>query len=230
MLCLAVFACIYGCRGNSEQPDRANLPNPMYTIDGLFDDWQKYRTGWEETGKEGRGDWGDDIDIKQLYYSNDDNYLYMFFRCKPSIEQRHAETKASGRFANLYIDSDSDKTTGVAETDSRGNVATQGADIEISIPIGTYVGFEVPAGAVECGFVTYSVRKWNPSSRSFDIEIREEMSMAPGSLIAHGSDGVEIALPLSDLNKARGEKFSFVCLETAHPEPEHANRIVIEIE
>ena len=186
-------------------------------LDGLFRDWQNYKVGWPETGKEGVSS-EHDIDVKEFYYITDNNYLYLFFKCIPSILERYQKHSFSGNFAYLYIDSDSNKGTGASKIDHSCNSAMLGTDYRIWVPLTS-----------PCG-VWYDIHKWDSSSKDFSIQIRRELSSRSNSLIAHGDDGVEIALLLSDIQMSQGHKFDFICLEWANNESKYANRIQIKIE
>ena len=228
--CALLLACAAGCGKAPEEAKAVPAPVLKYSIDGSFDDWQEFKTAWTETGKEGFGTFGGDIDIKQFHYCNDDQYLYLFLECNPTVQELFEETGAGGIVAYLYLDSDSDESTGATKPDLSGNSAMLGSDIQIWIPIGVYVQYSATE-EVETGcYVSYTLQRWSPQSEGFDTEVREESSRSMNSLIMHGKDGIEIAIPLSDLGKAKGDKCDLICVEWAHNDPENANRISIEIE
>jgi hypothetical protein len=209
-------------------PELVPEPHPELSIklDGLFQDWQNYKVGWPETGKEG-GSFEHNIDIKEFYYKTDNNYLYLFFKCVPSILERYQKYGFSGIFAYLYIDSDSNKGTGATKIDHSGNSAMLGTEYRIWVPI--WVSGTAEHGG-RCG-ISYEMHKWDSSSKDFSIQIRKENPfLRPNSLIAHGDDGIEIALFLSDIKTSQGQKFDFICLEWANNEPKYANRIQVKIE
>ncbi|MBW7991093.1 MAG: hypothetical protein FVQ84_13905 [Planctomycetes bacterium] len=194
-------------------------------LDGLFQDWHNYKVGWPETGKEGVYS-EHDIDIKEFYYMTDNNYLYLFFKCTPSILERYQKYSFSGTFAWLYIDSDSNKDTGATKIirwGGSGNSAMLGTEYRISVPIGVYISSVLQSSGCH---IEYHMHKWDSSSKDFSIQIRKESSYHPNSLIAHGDDGIEIALLLSDIQMSQGQKFDFICLDAAH----YANRIQVKIE
>jgi hypothetical protein len=150
--------------------------------------------------------------------------LYLFFKCIPSILERYKKYGFSGIFAYLYIDSDSNKSTGATKIDHSGNSAMLGTDFRIWVPIGVGASVLQSSGC----YISYEMHKWNSSSKDFSIQIRKEFSHRPNSLIAHGDDGIEIALLLSDIKMSQGQKFDFICLEWANNESKYANRIQVK--
>lgn len=202
-----------------------------HKIDGVFDDWKDFKTGWKETGGVGSGTFGDGIDLKQFYYQNDGKWLYLFFKCEPSIEERDKKTgHQSGNLAWLYVDSDSSAKTGVIRTDDS---AILGADIRMWVPILVGVQSKRVDGKLEskrfCG-VTLSILGWDQQKKAFSIWKGSSSSRDKHRYIAHGKDGVEIAILLSDLGKSKGDKFDFICVEAAHSEPRFTNRISITVD
>ena len=199
-------------------------------IDGSFEARKGYKEGWKETGGVGFGGAGEDIDIKEFYYRNDKDFIYLFFKCRPTVQERYDKLHRSGIFAYLYIDSDSDRSTGASQTDDSGNSAMLGTDIQIWMPLGVFTSSNSAYGDRKGCSISYAIKLWDPVKKDFAIEIRQEDSKDEGSLIAHGKDGVEVAIPLADLKKTKGDKFDFVCVEWANNRPEFANRISIKLE
>jgi hypothetical protein len=209
----------------------AATPPPKYKIDGNVEGWKGYQTGWEETGL----DWSkvqmtpafDDFDLKQLYYDNDETYLYLFLKFKPTVQERYDKKRTSGAFGYLYIDSDLNTNTGSTNIDADGSSTIPGADIQIWLPVGVYSRYSAEGTRSGCS-VSYDIRRWDPVSKLFQQEIRKAESTEANSLVAHGKDGVEIAILLSDLQLRKGSKFSLYGWEMAAPR-DYINQTTIEI-
>jgi len=185
-----------------------------YEMDGNFDDWKSYETAWNETrslAERGLDMGRRFVDLKELYYDNDTNYLYLFFKSEPTLEESYEIRPGSGALGYLYIDSDMNTNTGVKRPST-----VPGTDIEIYLPIGS--------GSPPS--VHYWMKRWD-YALSFNQEVRQESSKSPASLIAHGKHGVELALPLVDLQMSKGRKFalyySFV------PSSHYTRRVTVEL-
>jgi hypothetical protein len=202
----------------------------IHTRQDSFDDWAAFKVGVTNVGGDGNGPFGDDVDITEFDYRNDDTHLYLFFKCKPTIEERYRKTGTSGMFGYFYLDSDSSRQTGATKIDLSGESAMLGTEVQIVVSIGIFSRAE-PDKPVQSGcFVSYDLKSWNSSANDFSHEIREEESRAYAPLIAHGKDGIEIAIALKDLNKRKGDQFDFICLEAANCRAEFANRVRINLD
>ena len=204
-------------------------------IDGLFDDWKEFHTGWEETGGVGVGPSGFDVDLKQFYYSNDEKWLYLFFKSQPSLEERYRKNKYSGMVGELYFDTDRSSATGGTILRDVGSPAIRsgairGIDVSCWVPIG--VGFRsFPDGRSERFYgVSYHLRVWDARQQKFAIERTISESGERHSLIAHGKDGFELAIPLADLQIRSGDTFDFICVEWADNGAKDANRVTITLD
>jgi hypothetical protein len=209
--CFCYLIALVFCTGSSAAGAETAGKQPKYKIDGLFGDWKSYQTGWRETGI----DWSkvkmtptfDGIDLKEFYYDNDDTHLYLFFICKPSVQERYDRTHSSGALGYLYIDRDMSTNTGASGRPPLG------ADIEIWLPTGFSISFSESKGSRTNCFIGCEVKGWDAASKEFKKEIRKSESSDAEPFVAHGKDGVEIALLLSDLGVRKGSKFSLYCLE-----------------
>jgi len=189
-------------------------PPPKCKIDGVFEDWSAYQVAWSETGF----DWSkakmtpafDGIDLKEFYYDNDETYLYLFIKCKPTLQERYDETHRTAMLGYLYIDSDMNTNTGAADRDADGAWTVSGAEIQIYLP----TGFSSAEGKKSDCLLIYDMKRWDVSSKLFDQRIRKAESSDSDPLVAHGKDGVEMALLLSDLGVQKGGKFSLACWES----------------
>jgi hypothetical protein len=220
-LLLAFIALTFEKLGGAEKSSA--LPTRI-KVDGSFEEWKDIKSGWKETGEEGVR-YPEDVDIKEFFYTNDDSYLYLFFKCKPTLQSRYEKGGGSGIFAYLYLDSDSNKRTGASVKDESGNSAMLGADIRIWVPIGV-TSISSGGRTKEACSVHYEIKRWNAAVKDFTGVVRKEDSVH-GNLIKHGKDGVEMALLLSDLKKRKGDQFDFICVEWAN---NSASRITMRIE
>lgn len=202
-------------------------------LDGKFDDWGDSKPAWEETGGVVRQPSGagrfDDIDLKQFYYKSDGKWLYLFFKCEPSVAKRYSVLGASGNLAYLYIDSDGSPRTGATRTDAASrNRAMLGSDYKLWVPIGAGVEVKNMQTTRFCS-VSYSLAQWNGRENKF-VARADHGSRDENPRIAHGKDGVEMAILLSDIGKKKGDRFDFICVEWANNKAEFANRISIKID
>jgi len=139
------------------------------SIDGSFDDWASFKVGVTNVGGDGNGPFGEDVDITEFDYHNDDAYLYLFFKCKPTIDERYRKKGGTGMFGYFYLDSDSNKQTGATKIDLSGNSAMLGTEVQIVVSIGVFATKE-PDKPVQSGcFVSYELKRWNPSSNDFSV-------------------------------------------------------------
>jgi len=215
------------CAGTIVTDAETASSQPKYKIDGRFEDWKGYQVGWQETGL----DWSkvdrkpafEGIDLKEFYYDNDDTYLYLFFKCKRTVEESYNKTHARGALGYLYIDCDMNTNTGAIDQDR-----VPGADIEIWIPIGFYSDHPAAQGTQSGCFISYEAKRWDASSKMFKQVVCRADSRDPSPLVAHGKDGIEIALLLSEVGVRKGSKVPFVCYDFESP-LKYANRTTIEI-
>jgi hypothetical protein len=216
-----VIAVAVGCESPRESV-KASLNHQLkYKIDGKFDDWKTFRTG--QTSKD--YPWGDAVItppyegfiIKEFYYDNDDKYLYLFFKCKPTIDEIFNKRHSLDNLEDIYIKSDIGKNTGCAERDSLGNSTLPGADIQIQLPAGW--AYDSASAQSKFGelYIQYHLARWNSVTKNFDRDVRIEDSRGSFSLIAHGKDGVEMAIPLKALQLVKGSKFAFAYWEELLP-------------
>lgn len=206
--CLSVVLLVWvvGCSPQGHNGLGTSLPPTKYKIDGLFDDWKTHETINTDTGI----DWSkvvmtgyyNGIHFRDFYEDSDSNYLYLFFKFKPSIQERYDRTHSGGALGYLYIDTDANTNTGCTDLDAEGGTVS-GSEIQIYFPIGIYMNLETNG----CD-VSYEIERWNSASKNFDETVRTADSRDSEGLIAHGEDGVEAALPLADLQVTGGSHIS----------------------
>ena len=235
---MALVAYIAGCRGTLQNEARAYRYPPKYKIDGNFDDWKSYQTAQIANGFP----WDklvitppyDGIMLKEFYYDSDDNYLYLFFKFKPTLQERYDKTHSSGALGYLYIDSDMDTNTGCTDFDTggtspipgivSGTSTIPGAEFQIYFPIGIYMN----SAASGC-YVAYEIKRWDSTAKSFAQTVRIADSREGGTLIAHGKDGVEVALLLTDFKLAKGSQISLAFWGNLFVPEEYVKRTTIQL-
>jgi hypothetical protein len=144
IICAALIICAASCRSRPATRAQVVRYPVKYKIDGNFEDWKTYGIG--QTAKE--LDWNsmvitpphEGFIIKEFYFDNDDKYLYLFFKCKPTIAELYAKTGKTYSLDDIYIDSDLNPRTGCGDRDSLGYSVLPGADTKIEIP--THILFD----------------------------------------------------------------------------------------
>ena len=171
-------------------------PTHLFTLDGSIKDWSGIEPIWNEGGAEGRGAFEHYVDIKQVYFKNDDRYLYVFMRCDPTVAERYKIQPYSGDIGDLYFDIDNDPATGsgkVFESDKFKGEKYRGYEVRVWIPIGV---FSSSGQSSPCA--SYEVRLLE--NEKFSVHgIYKQASYSENDLISHGPDGIEFALPLDKL-------------------------------
>lgn len=179
--------------GDVAEEAEAAVNQYLFKLDGSFEDWDGVEPLWDEGGVEGQGSNETNIDIKQVYFKNDDQYLYVFMKCSPTLEERFKIDKSGGVVGDLYFDTDNDPATGGTYILLWDSEKYKGYEVRVWIPLGyetwsgettMYVGYELymAEGESFSGLGTFS-----------------QNTTRQGSLIAHGPDGIEMALPLNRL-------------------------------
>ena len=171
-------------------------PILLFTLDGNLKDWGGIEPLWNEGGAEGRGAFEHNVDIKRVYFKNDDQYLYVFMQCDPTITERYKIKPYSGNVGYLYFDIDNDPATGsgkLHKSDKFKGEKYTGYEIKVWIPIGVY-----SMSGRKSPLVSYEIRLLE--DEKFSIRgIYTQYSTDKHDLIAHGPDGIEFALPLDKL-------------------------------
>ncbi len=165
----------------------------LFKLDGNFEDWGEIEPLWEEGGAEGRGALETNIDIKQVYFKNDNQYLYVFMKISPTLVERFQTEESSGIVGDLYFDTDNDPSTGGTYILMWDKEKYKGYEVRVWIPL----GYQTWSGETT-KYVGYEF--YMAEGESFSgLGIYEQNSHKKGSLIAHGPDGIEMALPLDKL-------------------------------
>lgn len=243
IFCVYVLNCGEGIQVNGQGTNSSSLPPTKYKIDGNFNDWKNFKTMDTSTI-----DWStftttftniDEILLKKIYYDYDNNYLYLFFKFAPSIQEVYdKQHKLLSYGGPLYIDTDANTNTGCTDWDTQnippppdvppnewhaGNSTIPGAEIQVSFGSGWWAD----SSGSGCT-VYYEIERWDAATKTFaNHTVRKEESSDASPLIAHGKDGVEAALLLSDLQLSPTNKFALTFWIPLVPN-EFANREVIQ--
>jgi len=194
-------------------------------IDGSFDDWKEYKSGWSRgTTNKPDGNPIDDwtaVNITECDYSNDQKYLYIFLKFKPSLDQRHKGPHPTGYVGTLFLGTLGDQLLTPIKEFAR-------AEFQVSIPYGCYAN-TFDGKDSEGSYVSYRMRKYDANTKAFSIRIRDGTSRDEEALIGHGKDGVEFAIRLSDLKKKSGDRLVLTCIDGESPFPnEHTFSLALE--
>ncbi len=188
-------------------------------LDGSADDWADKTPLIQEAGAPGRGDFNE-IDVKEVYFANDQNYLYVFLRCSPSVQERFAEKQRSGTLCNLYFDVDNDLTTGCRNAVGFDYGKISGYEAKLLIYLGVQMKVNLWTRQAKMTFYVAYDAFGLDSNDGFSSE-----SAVGGRLweiydehwpIKDGPDGVELAVPLTDLGLKPDQVVRLLLAESAH--------------
>jgi len=221
---------------NHEQP----LPGLSYKLDGSFGDWKNFRKGWIEdtVGFEGisKSPRGKGVAFKGCYYDNDQNYLYLFYICTPTlqkeIEHHHAEhgksSFTSHGLGSLWIDLDLDQSTGASTGKTTQPGIVTGAELKLEMSCGVF--WQADRGDESGGnYLEFSMSRWKAEKSEFGDTTSRYSSRDDAPLIGHGVNGIEMAIPLKDLNVKKGSLFALSLREFNTLPGAFTRRIEIEI-
>lgn len=195
------------------QENAPSGPTLLFTLDGSIKDWNGIEPLWNEGGAEGRGVSEHNVDIKQVYFKNDDQYLYVFMRCTPTIAERYKITPYSDIMGDLYFDIDNDPATGSGKLfalDELKGEEYKGYEVRVWIPIGVMSSSK---GKTPC--VAYEIRSLDNAEFSHMSDFTQN-SFSSRALIAHGKDGIEFALPLDKLGLQSPKTIRVLLREQSH--------------
>jgi hypothetical protein len=183
----------------------------LFSLDGSLEDWAGIQPLWNEGGVAGQGSFKHDIDIKQVYFKNDAQYIYVFMQIMPTIEELFKSSAKGGVLGSLFIDTDNNPSSG---TTVRGNQFEsekyKGYEIKIWLPWGV-----MPTHGQEIPYINYEVRLLEGDDFSHNVSLRWE-SYSEGTLIAHGPEGIEFALPLDTLGLTLPVTVRMLLAEQSH--------------
>ena len=162
----------------------------LFKLDGKADDWAGITPFWEEVGPAGSGLGENSIDIKQVYFKNDPQHLYVFMRISPTIEERFKKSPTGDIIGNLFLDTDNSPQTGSNAAEGMESDAYRGYEIRVWIPVGVLTGSSGESSPT----VSYEI--YTHEGGFYALSVDRQNTMDEGSLIAFGPDGVEFALRL----------------------------------
>lgn len=177
----------------SKKTAQAPASRLLFALDGSLQDWAGIEPLWAEGGALGRGPFKSNIDIKQVYFKNDPRCLYVFMRIDPSLEERFKISATGDILGDLYIDTDNNPNSGSGAVGGFEARQYKGYEIRIYLPVGIMSDPDE-----KYPYVAYEIRPLEGDNFSANAISRWE-SYSEGSLIAHGPEGIEFALPLETL-------------------------------
>ena len=205
-------------RGDTEDsPPRQSSDagaKPKYTLDGVADDWQGVRPLFEEAGRPGQGRFPGAIDIKQVYFDNDGDHLYVFLRCDPTVGKRFKEHEIPAILGQLYFDTDGNAQTGSGNVTPWASHKIAGFEVQALMPLG--VRFDRRGTRPVAMYKLIRVDERGKFDFERAIPGGKQSSHEEGALIAHGSDGVELAIPLKLLRIPTDRDVRVLLVESAH--------------
>lgn len=208
-----VFAC-GGCKGSDDR-SADGKPASWITIDGKADDWTHIRPLISEAGSVGRGR-SNGIDIKQVYFASDRDYLYAFLRCSPTIRQRFAEDQTTDQFCELFLDTDGNPATGCKGVEAFNYGDISGYETKVWIMLLVHFDTRTRRTSPNVGYVLYRPDAKGKFSFEKPVPDSRRSSGDPHALIEHGFDGVELAIPLKALVLEPGATARLLLVEVAN--------------
>lgn len=205
-------------RATPDADQKSQPPSLKYKLDGSFVDWKTFQLGWLEdtVGFEGisREPRGKGIAFKGCYFDNDQNYLYIFYICTPTlrneIERHHSEHGKSSftchGLGSLWIDEDNDVATGTPVSRRTQDERVPGAELYIQLSCGIF--WQIVRGQESYGnCLDFDIKSWDSKMDSFGDAVCKYSSRDDAPLIGHGANGIEMAIPLKDLHLKKGNIF-----------------------
>ena len=192
--------------------DSANAAPLSISLDGKASEWQGVDPVWEEGGASGTGDLPGSVDIQQVHFRNDEDFLYVFLRTSPTVQKRFADTGSSGELCDVFFDTDNDSATGCTDVDGFDYGKINGYDFRLWVPLGVQSGSE---GSLP--FVSYELQPADASGRFMFNAVIASQSVDSNALIQHGEEGVEMAIPLEPLGVKPGSTIRLLFKESVDP-------------
>lgn len=181
-----------------------------FVFDGEADDWSSTPPVVREAGVAGV-DFDHQVDIKTVYFANDDEYFYVFLTTEPSIEERWRKTDSGSGFVEMYFDTDLDTSTGCRGVMGFGYGSIDGYERRIWMPIGVMADADGNAPMFGADLAVPG----DDGTFGFNT-IHTEDTRNPDDLIGFGSDGVEFAVPLDKLGVSAGQQIRVLIKEDAN--------------
>lgn len=174
-------------------PSRAERAKLLFTLDGKLGDWSGIEPLWKEAGMAGAGADKSNIDIQQVFFKSDSQYLYGFMQISPTIEDRFKTSQTGDIIGDLFLDTDNNPGTGSAASETQESDKYKGYEVRVHIPVGV-----MSSEGKSSPYVAYEIYTHEGGFYGINVVDRQD-TMSEGSLIAHGPDGIEFALRLDTM-------------------------------
>lgn len=217
-LSILVILFSLSCK-KSQKPQPAEIPQEpvqkaasqfLVTLDGKIQDWAGTEPLWNEGGMAGRGAFESNIDIQQVYFKNDSQYLYAFMRISPTIEDRFKKSPTGGIIGDLFLDLDNNPNTGSNAFEGREEEKYKGYEARVHLPVGV-----ITSEGKSSPFLGYEVYRHEGGFYGINTVDRQD-TMSEGALISHGPDGIEFAVRLDILKLALPTTIRVMLAEQSH--------------
>lgn len=190
----------------------------LFALDGKADDWAGIEPFWADGGAPGPGPFEFSIDIKQVYFKNDAQYLYVFMRISPTIEERFKVSPSGGIIGDLFLDTDNNPQTGANSAEGRESDLYKGYEVRAYLPVGV-----ISSSDTSDPYVGYEIYNHEGGFYGMNVVVRQDTMMGDGVLIAHGPDGVEFALSLEAMKLVAPSTFRVMLSEQCRSGGEEGN-------
>jgi hypothetical protein len=218
LMSILVILFSLSCK-KSEKPQPVEIPQEpvqkaasqlLVTLDGKIQDWGSIEPLWNEGGMAGRGAFESNIDIQQVYFKNDSQYLYVFMRISPTIEDRFKKSPTGDIIGDLFLDLDNNPSTGSNAIEGREEEKYKGYEARVHLPVGV-----ITSGGKSSPYVVYEVYTHEGGFYGINTADRQD-TMSEGALISHGPDGIEFAVRLDILKLALPATIRVMLAEHSH--------------
>ena len=206
-------------QGNIQEESAAPTSPLLFVLDGNAQDWAGIEPLWAEGGAPGPGPSESSIDIKQVYFKNDAQCLYVFMRIYPTIEERFKKFPAGDIIGDLFIDTDNNPQTGSNAAEGYESELYKGYEVRIHLPVGV-----MSSGGQSTPYVAYEIYTHEGGFYGINVVDRQD-TMEEGSLISHGPDGIEFALKLEAMKLIVPATFRVMLAEQSHFGGEEGNSV-----
>lgn len=222
LVVLVLLSCVLtfspGCRRDQQSTQHRSASLPAWlSLDGSLADWKGVTPIVQEVGLPGRGSFNG-INVTRLFLKTDSRNLYLFACCEPSVASRFQEANTTCGLFDMFLDTDGRADTGTPNTKRSWNDGLPGSDCKIVVGSGIIVDL--------------LSRKSKPNATAWVL--RCQNGVFPGkpawetdsddatAYIAHGPDGVEVAIPLDALGLKPGATVYALVVEGSHFSDEQA--------
>lgn len=203
--------CCVGTEAGGEQGMKAGTGSAERTLDGKADDWVGTSPLWQEVGLPGRPGGSHDLDIGRVWLDSDAESLLLFIETRPSVAERFAEHGFSGWLGDLLLDLDLDPSTGAPAEGGDESEAFQGYELRARINL-----VQMSRSGESTPEVSYDVVRAEDGTFPASGAVASARSFSSGDPIAHGPEGIELAVPLAPLGITAPHQVRLLLTEEAH--------------